>query len=175
MLSTITLVKIIKTTSIILAAALFLTACSSSSTKDTGTTTATTATTASNNLPAPVVTTGSNTGNVKEGVVAPKANTFYFDFDSSVLRADSRALLDSHAVALKAKPRAVRLEGHADERGTREYNIALGERRAQAVRAYLLSRGVTSSLEVISYGEEKPAVNESNDYAHQQNRRVQIK
>ncbi|MFT6103572.1 MAG: peptidoglycan-associated lipoprotein [Granulosicoccus sp.] len=173
MLGNITLVKTIKTTSIILAAALFLTACSTSSTTedpDTGTDA-----TASNGTSATVTTGGSNNSGVGDGVVAPTANVFYFDFNSSALRADSRSLLDAHAAALVAKPKAVRLEGHADERGTREYNIALGERRAQSVRAYLLSKGVTSSMEVISYGEEKPAASGSNSYAWQQNRRVEIK
>jgi len=172
MLGNITLIKTIKTTSIILAAALFLTACTTTSTEEgEGTDT-----TVSNGTSATVTTTGSNSGGgVGDGVVAPTANVFYFDFNSSALRADSRSLLDAHAAALVAKPKAVRLEGHADERGTREYNIALGERRAQSVRAYLLSKGVTSSMEVISYGEEKPAANESNSYAWQQNRRVEIK
>ena len=171
MLGNATLLKTIKTSFIVLAAAAFLTACSSTGTQeDAGSTT-----NVANNDPAPVVTTGSNGSDVNSGSVAPKASIFYFDFDSSALRADSRSLLDAHAAALKAKPRAVRLEGHADERGTREYNIALGERRAQSVRAYLLSRGVTSPIEVISYGEEKPAANASNDYAWQQNRRVEIK
>jgi peptidoglycan-associated lipoprotein len=170
MLGNITLFKTIKTTFTILAAAAFLTACSSTGTQDDS------AATVSNNDPAQVVTVGeSNGGNVNQGDISPKSNVFYFDFDSSALRADSRALLDAHAAALNAKPRAVRLEGHADERGTREYNIALGERRAQSVRAYLLSKGVTSPMEVISYGEEKPAANASNDYAWQQNRRVEIK
>lgn len=173
MLSNTLLVKTIKTVSIIFAAALFLTACSTSSTQDSDTNGS--VNTASNNTPSPVVTSGSGSGDVNAGTVAPTENVFYFDFDSSALRADSRALLDAHAAALKAKPRAIRLEGHADERGTREYNIALGERRAQAVRAYLLSKGVTSSIEVISYGEEKPAVSASNNYAWQQNRRVELK
>jgi len=172
MLGNVTLFKTIKTTFTILAAAAFLTACSSTGTQDD----ADAAATAANNNPAPVVTTGgSNGGNVNQGDIALKSNVFYFDFDSSALRADSRALLDAHAAALNTNPRAVRLEGHADERGTREYNIALGERRAQSVRAYLLSKGVTSPMEVISYGEEKPAANASNDYAWQQNRRVEIK
>lgn len=160
--------KTIKAAIGICAVSLFLSACSSTSTEDTGSQQTTTS--------SPSATTGgSNTGSVNQGVVAPTQTVFYFDFDSSALRADSRALLDAHAAALKASPRAIRLEGHADERGTREYNIALGERRAQAVRAYLLSQGVTSAIEVVSYGEERPAVDASNDYAWQQNRRVEIK
>jgi peptidoglycan-associated lipoprotein len=150
----------------ICAAVVFLSACSSTSTEDDKT----------SSTVKPVVTTGGSTGgSTTSGIVAPKATVFYFDFDSSALRADSRALLNAHAAALVAKPKAIRLEGHADERGTREYNIALGERRAQAVRTYLQSKGVNSPIEVVSYGEEKPAVDASNDYAMQQNRRVEIK
>jgi peptidoglycan-associated lipoprotein len=159
--------KTIKTIATICTVAVFLTACSSSSTKDTAPTTTSTTT-------PPPATSGSTSGSVNSGVVAPTATVFYFDFDSATLREDSRALLNAHAAALVAKPQAVRLEGHADERGTREYNIALGERRAQAVRAYLLSQGVNSAIEVVSYGEEKPAVDASNEYAWQQNRRVEI-
>ncbi len=161
--------KTFKSLLTVCAAVAFLSACSTTSTPESDTSSTQTSTTA------PATTGGSNNGSTTAGVVAPKASTFYFDFDSSALRADSRSLLDAHAAALKAQPRAVRLEGHADERGTREYNIALGERRAQAVRAYLLSRGVTSPIEVVSYGEESPAVDASTAYAWQQNRRVEIK
>lgn len=163
--------KTFKSLLTICAAVAFLSACSTTSTpSDTGSTTggASTSTTE-------VSTGGSNNGSTTAGVVAPQGNVFYFDFDSSALRADSRSLLEAHAAALKSQPRAVRLEGHADERGTREYNIALGERRAQAVRSFLQSRGVSSPIEVVSYGEERPAVDESNAYALQQNRRVEIK
>jgi peptidoglycan-associated lipoprotein len=159
--------KTCKTVFTICAAVVFLSACSSTSTEDDNT---------SSSTVKPVVVTGGSTGgSTTSGIVAPKATVFYFDFDSSALRADSRSLLNAHAAALVAKPKAIRLEGHADERGTREYNIALGERRAQAVRTYLQSKGVSSSIEVVSYGEEKPAVDASNDYAMQQNRRVEIK
>ncbi len=161
--------KTIKTLLTICAVTVFLSACSSSSTQDTPPSTSSTTSTSE------ASTSGSDKGSVNTGVVAPKATVFYFDFDSSALRADSRALLNAHAAALKAQPRAVRLEGHADERGTREYNIALGERRAQAVRAYLLAQGVSSAIEVVSYGEESPAVDQSNEYSWQQNRRVEIK
>ena len=69
----------------------------------------------------------------------------------------------------------VRVEGHADERGTREYNLALGERRANAVRAYLVAQGASrSQIEVISYGEEKPVNNSHNESGWAQNRRVEI-
>lgn len=160
--------KTIKTLFILCTAAFVLSACTSTSTTDTASTSGSDSSSASSS--------GSSSGSVSttEKAVA-LATVFYFDFDSSALRADSRQLLDAHAAALKASPRAIRLEGHADERGTREYNIALGERRAQAVRAYLVARGVTSPIEVVSYGEERPAVDQSNQYAWQQNRRVEIK
>lgn len=100
----------------------------------------------------------------------------YFDFDKATLKSDARALLLAHAERLKDNPTDVRLEGHADERGSREYNMALGERRAKAVRDFLVLQGVNrSDLEVISYGEERPLALGSNESAWAQNRRVEIK
>jgi peptidoglycan-associated lipoprotein len=102
--------------------------------------------------------------------------TFYFAFDESTLRPDARAALTAHAQRLRENPQQVRLEGHADERGSREYNMALGERRANAVRDFLVLQGVDSSLiETVSYGEERPAVMGSYEGAWQQNRRVELK
>lgn len=103
------------------------------------------------------------------------ATVFYFDFDQSTLTAATRALLTAHAADLKTFPRNIRLEGHADERGTREYNIALGERRANAVRDYLRSEGVTTPIEVISFGEEKPVNSGGFEAAWSLNRRVELK
>ena len=75
-----------------------------------------------------------------------------------------------------ASPRSVRLEGHADERGTREYNMALGERRANAVKEFMVLQGVSGGLiEVISYGEERAASYGSNDSSWEMNRRVELK
>ncbi len=101
---------------------------------------------------------------------------FYFDFDQAIIKRAAYQELQRHAQAMAAdRSLSVRLEGHADERGTREYNLALGERRANAVRAYLMTNGVLSSqLETISYGEEKPAVNASNEAAWSKNRRVEL-
>lgn len=100
---------------------------------------------------------------------------FYFDFDQSSLSASTRADLDAVASFLKKSGAKVRLEGHADERGTREYNLALGERRAQAVANYLAVQGVSKSqLEIISYGEEKPAVLGSSESSWAKNRRVEL-
>lgn len=101
---------------------------------------------------------------------------FYFDFDQSILKPESLAALRIHAQRLIANPVSVRLEGHADERGTREYNMALGERRGSSVREFLVLQGVDASLlEVISYGEERPASLDSTDGSWALNRRVEIK
>ncbi|WP_394176711.1 peptidoglycan-associated lipoprotein Pal [Thalassotalea litorea] len=101
-------------------------------------------------------------------------NTIYFDFDTSKLSSDVTATLDAHAEFLANNSNSkVVIEGHADERGTPEYNIALGERRAQAVQKYLENAGVSSSqIETVSYGEEKPAVNSRTESAFAKNRRA---
>jgi peptidoglycan-associated lipoprotein len=104
------------------------------------------------------------------------SNVVYFDFDKYDLTAESRAVLLAHADKLKGASVAVRLEGHADERGSREYNMALGEKRANAVRDFLVTQGVNgSSLETVSFGEEQPAVVGSDDASWAQNRRVELK
>lgn len=101
---------------------------------------------------------------------------FYFDFDQSILTPSVRAALTAHAERLKSSPRSIRLEGHADERGTREYNMALGERRANAVRDFLMLHGVRSSLiETVSYGEEYPLAQGSSESSWAKNRRVELK
>jgi peptidoglycan-associated lipoprotein len=96
-----------------------------------------------------------------------------FDLDSYSLDGEDRATLDGQAAWLAQHPNVrVTIEGHADERGTREYNLALGDRRANAARAYLESRGVSPGrMQVISWGKERPAVPESNESAWAQNRR----
>lgn len=110
-----------------------------------------------------------------QAVQACLSSVLYFEFDKSSLTAKTRRDLDACASALRASPRNIRLEGHADERGTREYNIALGERRAKSVADYLISSGVSASrIETISYGEERPAVSGSNSAAWQKNRRVEL-
>lgn len=102
--------------------------------------------------------------------------TFYFEFDSAVLTSGARAALMLHAEQLTASPRSVRLEGHADERGSREYNMALGERRANAVRDFLVLQGVNvANIETVSYGEERPAVMGTGESAWSKNRRVELK
>ncbi|SDU13345.1 peptidoglycan-associated lipoprotein Pal [Halopseudomonas salegens] len=102
--------------------------------------------------------------------------TFYFEFDSAELKAEAMRALDVHARDLKASGQRVVLEGHTDERGTREYNMALGERRAAAVQRYLVLQGVSASqLELVSYGEERQAATGSSEEAWAQNRRVELR
>ena len=101
---------------------------------------------------------------------------FYFAFDSSALTDEARASIDAHIAALLTNDHSVRLEGHTDERGTREYNLALGERRANAVRDYMVANGVPSyRIETISYGEENPVAFGSGEANWKQNRRVELK
>ena len=109
--------------------------------------------------------------------VAALQTVFYFDFDKSVVRQDGLDALEKHAAYLVATPSAfVRLEGHADERGTREYNMALGERRANAVANYLIINGIERyRVETVSYGEERPVNSSSTDSAWAENRRVELK
>jgi len=100
----------------------------------------------------------------------------YFDFDSSEVRAQDRDTVSRHAMELSNNSRMrVRLEGHADERGSREYNIGLGERRSQAVRQMMLIQGVSASqISTVSFGEERPASFGSSESDYAQNRRVEI-
>lgn len=102
--------------------------------------------------------------------------TFYFDFDQSTIKQEARAALEAHAAYLVESGSNVVLEGHADERGTREYNLALGERRAQAVARYLTVLGVSSSqIDSVSYGEERPASMGHDDSSWSLNRRVELR
>lgn len=96
----------------------------------------------------------------------------YFDLDSYSVRSDAQPRLDAQAQWLNRYPNVrVRIEGNADERGTREYNLALGARRAEAVRAYLVNRGVAPTrIDTISYGKERPIAQGSNEQAWAENR-----
>jgi len=100
----------------------------------------------------------------------------YFDFDSSSIDEEGMALLEAHAEYLAENPdRRLLVEGHTDERGSREYNLALGERRAQAVARVLQLNGADDGqVETLSYGEEQPAVSGSNEDAWAQNRRAEL-
>ena len=101
----------------------------------------------------------------------------YFDFDRYDLRAADARTLDGNAEYLKAHPSLlVIVEGHADERGTNEYNVALGERRARAARDYLVSRGVEAGrITVLSYGEDRPACTQHTEACWAQNRRAEFR
>jgi peptidoglycan-associated lipoprotein len=100
------------------------------------------------------------------------ADRVFFATNSSKLTSAAKATLDKQAAYIKSSKISVVIEGHADERGTREYNLALGERRANAVRDYLMSKGIAkASIKVISYGKERPVNTESSALAWSQNRR----
>ena len=103
--------------------------------------------------------------------------TVYFEYDRSEVRSEFIPLINAHGQLLASDgSRRVVLEGHADERGSREYNIALGERRAISVRRLLLASGASSNqIRMVSYGEERPAVEGHNESAWSKNRRVEIR
>ncbi len=102
-------------------------------------------------------------------------DVIYFAFDSSAMTSEGRRVADAHIALLQANGGSVRLEGHTDERGTREYNLALGERRANAVRDYMAVNGISSDqIETVSYGEEDPVSKGSGEASWSQNRRVEI-
>ena len=133
-------------------------------------------------------TEGENAANAAGGTLGSQEETagpqagllatriVYFDFDSAVIQGKGVEIVAAHAKYLAANPQArVRLEGNTDERGSREYNIGLGDRRAQAVRRALLLQGVTEGqITTVSYGEERPADPGHDEAAWSKNRRVEI-
>ena len=135
---------------------------------------------------APSSSGGPSSGSTSDSIVGapsatsaasqPSGNVLYFDFDSSDLKSEGAALAEAWAQYLAANPGTkVRLEGHGDERGTREYNVGLGERRGNAVLQALTSRGVSErQLSVSSFGEERPVAVGHDEAAWAQNRRVEI-
>jgi peptidoglycan-associated lipoprotein len=130
--------------------------------------------------PPPRETTAPPTGPVSQGVVPGSVQDFvinagdrvYFDFDSYSVRADAGPVLDAQAAWLGRYPAVqIRVEGNADERGTREYNLALGARRANAVRDYLVSRGLAAGrISTVSYGKEQPIDGGTSEESYQRNR-----
>jgi peptidoglycan-associated lipoprotein len=110
---------------------------------------------------------------VKEGDLQPA----FFDLDASTLRSDARAALDADAKLLRGDPGAkVVIEGHCDERGTVEYNQALGEQRANAAKDYLVAQGIDAGrMQIISYGKERPFADGHDETAWQQNRRAHFR
>ncbi len=140
---------------------------------------------------APGTGTAPNAGNATQSRVAPVdatqaqvdtagpanvAKVLYFDYDSYEIKPQFQSVIDAHARFLRANPsRRVSLEGHTDERGGREYNLALGQRRAEAVRRALALLGVQDNqLEAVSFGKEKPANTGTDEAAWSLNRRVEI-
>lgn len=124
---------------------------------------------------------GANAEGSEDETAGPMAGllasrTIYFDFDSAVIQGQGVDVVAAHAKYLAAHPDArVRLEGNTDERGSREYNIGLGDRRAQSVRRAMLLQGVADSqITTVSYGEERPAVMGHTEAAWAKNRRVDI-
>jgi len=113
---------------------------------------------------------GNSTGELARGV----PDRIFFDYDSSVVNSEGEATLQKQATYLRGKPGLdITVEGHCDERGTREYNLALGERRASAAKNYLVSLGVPADrIQTISYGKERPAVTGDDESAWSQNRRA---
>jgi len=117
---------------------------------------------------------GPRPGSQEDLIASAGSDRVFFDFDSSVVRADQRGTLDRQGEWFARYPEVrATIEGHADERGTREYNLALGQRRANATRDYLVARGVSGArLGTISYGKDRPAVLGSNEEAWAMNRRA---
>ena len=108
----------------------------------------------------------------QEDLIVNVGDRVFFGYNSAELDSDAQELLQDQVAWIKENNVSITIEGHCDERGTREYNLALGEKRAQAVKNYLTSMGISGSkVSTISYGKERPAVVGSNDGAWSQNRR----
>lgn len=112
----------------------------------------------------------------QDAAMQATARVVYFDYDSFVIRSEFQSVIEAHAKYIRAdKSRKVVIEGHTDERGGREYNLALGQKRAEAVRKALSLLGVSDSqLEAVSFGKEKPAMQGSTEAAMEKNRRAEI-
>ncbi|HJU74087.1 MAG TPA: OmpA family protein [Gemmatimonadaceae bacterium] len=112
----------------------------------------------------------------RSGILATLAEKVFFDYDQSVVTDESRAILDRKLPILRANAGLrLRISGHADERGSDEYNIALGQRRAAAVKRYLMDQGVDGGrIDIVSFGEERPAVQGGTEDAFAQNRRAEF-
>ena len=112
-----------------------------------------------------------------QGVAPAGVNVVYFDYDSFTLKPEARAVLERNAAHLQSnKQFKVQLEGHTDDRGGREYNLALGQKRAETVRRALTLLGVSDAqVEAVSFGKEKPAASGADEATYAKNRRVEIK
>lgn len=111
-----------------------------------------------------------------EDAAATAGNVFYFEYDSAIMTPEALSAVNAHIALLHRTNENIRLEGNTDERGTREYNMALGERRANSVRDYMVASGISSMrIETISYGEERPIAYGSGEANWSENRRVELK
>lgn len=164
--------------------ALTMAGCSSVAMTDTSGTTGSTATAAApvDNTPPPAAPVAAPAATApaapatQADSIANVEKLIYFDYDSSAIKPEFRSVIEAHARYLQGNTaRTVTIAGHADERGGTEYNLALGQRRADALRQMLVMLGVNASqIETISYGKEKPAVRGSNEAAWSKNRRDEI-
>ena len=161
----------------LLASVVLISACAqdqdiSSGSSGTGTVSSTTGSSSGSGTSAGVGSSALKPGS-KEEFIAEVGDRVFFGYDKSDLTPSAQSTLDGQAVWLQKYPSVrVTVEGHCDERGTREYNLALGEKRAQAVKNYLIGLGINPDrVSTISYGKERPAVVGSNDGAWAQNRR----
>ena len=168
----------------LLTATAFLAACETASTttgdatssaQSSSTNTATTASSSSSSSSASSSSSGETASASVKSEFAKVGTTVLFDFDSAQLSDYAQRVLDRQAAFMKARPETrVTIGGHADERGTREYNLALGERRASSARDYLVTKGVNAArIRIISYGKERPASVGSTEAAWRLNRRAQ--
>lgn len=127
--------------------------------------------------PAPVVTVPPSTTTTPSDSAANTLKRVYFGYDSTGVTGDSTSALEHDVSVLQKNPETrVEVQGHADERGTTEYNLALGQRRAEAVKDRMVRMGIAGSrLTTVSYGEERPLVSASNESAWSQNRRAEFR
>lgn len=166
------------TLALILSSALALTACSSSVKLDDNVKvedrTATSPNTADARTVAPLTTGSTDPLNDPKGVLAKRS--IYFDFDSFIVKDEFKPVVEAHGKYLSSnKNRKIVIQGNTDERGGREYNLALGQKRAEAVRKSLSLLGVADSqMEAVSFGEEKPKATGSDEAAWAENRRADI-
>ena len=167
--------------SVIVFSLLSLAACSSSSETEDANASSSTSSSSTSGAGSSAQTSGAGgSGQLTQEQIraenALRQTVFYFDFDVAEFKPEDRQTLTYHARDLAANSsKRIRLEGHADERGTREYNLALGERRANGILNFLIVNGASrSQIEVVSYGEERPAAMGETEQAYARNRRVEI-
>ena len=167
----------------IFSAAFFLAACETASTTSSDSASDSASSSASGASTASASSSGSSASSSSSSAddamtpaekLARVGNTVYFDFDSAALSYDAQVTLSRQSAFLQLNPEAVVvIEGHADERGTREYNLALGDRRASAARDFLLAKGIDAArIRTVSYGKERPLMSGSNETSWAKNRRA---